>query len=100
MQKYIKKQCDKDDTARKHALIEVINQFELAKALKKRLRQRYTECKDISAERKAVIDQFLNDEARKDGAISETLWDCVSQIHAQITNKIRIQVMSRILMSH
>ena len=36
-----------------------------------------------------MINQFLNDEARKDGAISETLWDCDSQIQAQITNKIR-----------
>lgn len=36
-----------------------------------------------------MVDQFLNDEAHKDGAISETLWGCVSQIQAQISNKIR-----------
>ena len=48
MQKYSKKQCDKDDTARQQALVEVIKQFELAKALKQQLIQRYAECKDIS----------------------------------------------------
>lgn len=41
MQKYVKKQCDKDNTDRQHAIVEVIKQFERAKALKQRLRQRY-----------------------------------------------------------
>jgi hypothetical protein len=36
-----------------------------------------------------VIDQFLQDEYRKDAAVIESLWDCVSQIQAQISNKIR-----------
>ena len=67
----------------------MIKKFELAKALKRRLRERYVECKDISEERKAVIDQFLYDEYRKDAAVTETLWSCVNQIQAQISNKIR-----------
>ena len=49
MQKYIKKQVDKDVAAPKQALVEVIKQFELANALKQQLIQRYAECKDISA---------------------------------------------------
>jgi hypothetical protein len=36
-----------------------------------------------------VIDQFLYDEFRKDHAVVEALRGCVSQIHAQKTNKIR-----------
>ena len=55
--------------ARQQAIVEVIKQFELAKALKQRLRQRYVECKDISAERKSMIDQFLSDEAMKDAPL-------------------------------
>lgn len=78
MQKYIKKQVEKDDAARQQALVEVIKQFELAKALKQRLRQWYTYCKDISEERKVVIDQVLYDEYRQDDAVSETLWGCVN----------------------
>jgi hypothetical protein len=39
MQMYVQKQRDKDDTAQQHAFVEVIKQFELAKALKQRLRQ-------------------------------------------------------------
>lgn len=70
----------------------MIKKFELTKALKRRLRERYVECTDISEEHKAVIDQFLYDEYRKDAVVTETLWSCVNQIQAQsaqISNKIR-----------
>ena len=53
------------------------------------MRQRCTECTDISAGRKVVIDQFLNEEAKKDEAISDTLWSCVTQVQTNIGNKIR-----------
>lgn len=80
LQTYIQKQADKDDKERQEAIVEVIKKFEIAKALKRHLRERYVECKDISEERKAVIDQFLYDEYRKDTAVTETLWSCVNQI--------------------
>lgn len=67
----------------------MIKKFEVAKTLKRRLRERYVKCKDISEERKAVIDQFLYDEYRKYVAVTETLWSCVNQIQAQISNNIR-----------
>ena len=40
LQKYVKKQTEKDDKERQYAIFEVIKKFELAKALKKRLRER------------------------------------------------------------
>ena len=89
LQTYIKKQTEKGDTVRQNAIIEVIKQFDVAKKVKNQLREQYTACQDISAERKAVIDQFLYDEYCKDSAIAESLWGCVSQIQAQISNKIR-----------
>lgn len=70
MQAYSKKQCDHHDVVRQKAIVEVIKLFELAKAKKQRLRQRYAKCKDISP---AVIDMFFSDEGGKDDAISETL---------------------------
>jgi hypothetical protein len=71
LQTYIKKQTEKGDMDRQNAIVEVIKQFELAKKLKNRLRERYATCEDISAERKAVIDQFLYDEYCKDAAIAD-----------------------------
>ena len=56
LQTYIKKQTEKGDTVRQNAIIEVIKQFDLAKKVKNQLREQYTACQDISAERKAVID--------------------------------------------
>ena len=88
-QKWVKNQAEKDDTARQEAISEVISRFELAKALKQRMRTRYSDCDHISDDRKYVIDQFLYDEFRKDHAVVEALRGCVSQIHAQKTNKIR-----------
>jgi hypothetical protein len=47
-QKWVKNQAEKDDTAHQEAILEVINKFELAKALKQRMRTRYTESDHIS----------------------------------------------------
>ena len=69
--------------------MEVIKKFELAKQLKRRLRERYAACTDISDDRKYVIDTFLYDEYRKEAAVIESLWVCVNQIQTQISNKIR-----------
>ena len=89
LQMYVQKQTEKGDTDRQKAIVEVIKQFELAKALKQKLREKYQECNDISEDRKAVIDQFWYDEYQKDAAVAEKLWRCVSDIQAQISNKIR-----------
>ena len=56
LQKYVQKQTEKGDTDRQQAIVEVIKQFELAKALKQKLRTKYQECNDILEDRKAVID--------------------------------------------
>ena len=50
LQKYVKKQAEKDDNERQQAIFEVIKKFEFAKALKRRLRELYVECNDISDE--------------------------------------------------
>ena len=89
VQNYVQKQVEIDDKERQDAIIEVIKKFELAKLRKDRLRTRYTACKDISVERKYVIDQFLYNEFRKDADVVETLWGCVQKIENEKSNKIR-----------
>lgn len=89
VQNYVKKQVEIDDKERQDAIVEVIKKFELAKLRKDRLRTRYEACKDISVERKYVIDQFLYNEFRKDADVVETLWGCVQQIKNEKSNKIR-----------
>jgi hypothetical protein len=89
LQEYVRKQAEIDDTARQEAIVEVINKFELANALKQQLRTQYSECNHISDDRKFVINQFLYDEFCKEYAVVEKLRGCVSQIHAQKSNKIR-----------
>ena len=89
VQNYVKKQVDIDDKERQDAIVEVIKKFELAKLRKQRLRTRYTTCKDISVDRKYVIDQFLYNEFRKDADVVETLWGCVQKIENEKSNKIR-----------
>ena len=89
IQNFVKIQAEKEDNERQEAIVEVIKKFELVKLRKRRLRERYVECNDISEDRKYVIDQFWYDEYRKDAAIVETLWSCVNQIQNQISNKIR-----------
>jgi hypothetical protein len=74
VENYVKKQVEIDDKERQYAIIEVIKKFELAKLRKERLRTRYIACKDISVDRKYVIDQFLYNKFRKDADIVETLW--------------------------
>ena len=71
IQRYVQKQTEKGDTDRQQAIVEVIKQFELAKALKQKLRTMYQECNDLSEDRKAVIDQFWYDEYRKDAAVAD-----------------------------
>ena len=89
IQEFLRKQAEIDDTARQEAIVEVINKFELAKALKQQLRTQYHECNHMSDDRKFVITDFLYSEFRKDHAVVEKLRSCVSQIHAQKANKIR-----------
>ena len=88
VQNYVKKQVEVDDKERQDAIIEVIKRFELAKLRKERLRTRYQECTDISVDRKAVIDEFLYKEFRKDADVVETLWGCVQAIENEKSSKI------------
>lgn len=88
VQNYVKKQVDIDDKECQDAIVEVIKKFEQAKLCKQRLIKRYIECKDISVERKFVIDQFLYAEFRKDAAVvddwnSEDEWQ-LSRLEAQL----------------
>ncbi|GJU63913.1 hypothetical protein Tco_1245748 [Tanacetum coccineum] len=53
-------------------------------AAKEDLRKQYAECKDISQEKRPVIEKFLDDEAYKDYEVKKTLWTCVSQIQDDI----------------
>ena len=89
VQNYVKKQVEVDDDERQNAIVEVIKKFELAKLRKQRLRTRYTDCQDISDDRKLVIDQFLYNAFRKDHEVVETLWSCVQNIQNEKSNKIR-----------
>ena len=43
IQEYVRKQAEIDDMARQQAIVELINKFEHAKALKKQLRTQYHE---------------------------------------------------------
>ena len=88
-QLFIKAEAENSDMDRHNAIVEVIKKFEITKQLKRELRERYVRCTDIPEDRKQVIDKFLHDEYRKDAAVIESLWACVSQIQAQISNKIR-----------
>nr|GEW14881.1 hypothetical protein [Tanacetum cinerariifolium] len=54
---------DEDDAARHEG---VITLFEQEMAAKEDLRKQYSECKDISPERRSVIEKFLDNEAWKD----------------------------------
>nr|GEV31307.1 hypothetical protein [Tanacetum cinerariifolium] len=72
------KQCDEDDAARQEVIIGVIRLFEQARMAKEYLRKQYAECKDISSERRALVDKFLDDEGWKDYEVKDKLWKCVS----------------------
>nr|GEY85088.1 retrovirus-related Pol polyprotein from transposon TNT 1-94 [Tanacetum cinerariifolium] len=74
IQAYVKKQCDKDNVIRQEDIIDVTRLFEHARATKEDLRKYYVECKDIPQERRALIDKFLEDEARKDYEIHSKMW--------------------------
>lgn len=89
LQRFIKNETENRDVDRQNAIVEVIKKLEVAKQQKERLRERYGECTDISADRKYVIDKFLYDEYRKEAVVIESLWVCVNQIQAEISNKIR-----------
>ena len=89
LQQFIKKETENGDAERQNAIVEVIKTFEVAKQAKLRLREYYAACKHISDDRKYVIDMFLCDEYCKDAAVVDSLWVCVNQIQAQISNKIR-----------
>ena len=89
LQRFIKNETENRDVDRQNAIVEVIKKLEAAKQQKERLRERYAACTDISDDRKYVIDTFLYDEYRKEAAVIESLWVCVNQIQAQISNKIR-----------
>ena len=89
LQRFIKNETENRDVDRQNAIVEVIKKLEAAKQQKERLRERYGECTDISDDRKYVIDTFLYDEYRKEAAVIESLWVCVNQIQAEISNKIR-----------
>ncbi|GKE58883.1 hypothetical protein Tco_1498068, partial [Tanacetum coccineum] len=54
---------DKDDVVRQEAIIDVTMVFDQARAAKEDLRKAYVECKDIPQERRALIDNILEDEA-------------------------------------
>nr|GEW98751.1 hypothetical protein [Tanacetum cinerariifolium]GEX44465.1 hypothetical protein [Tanacetum cinerariifolium] len=60
---YVQKHCDKDEAARQEAIMGVITLFGQAREVKEDLRKQYAECKDISPERRALIDKILDDEA-------------------------------------
>ncbi|GKA35064.1 hypothetical protein Tco_0721555 [Tanacetum coccineum] len=47
------------------------------------------ECKDISSERRALINKLLNNEGWKDYKVKSTLWKYVSEIQDNISHKIR-----------
>ncbi|GJU85696.1 hypothetical protein Tco_1293242 [Tanacetum coccineum] len=55
-----------EDDAGQATIMGVITLFEQAMATKEDLKKQYTECKDISPERRAVIEKCLDDEAWKD----------------------------------
>ncbi|GKB86098.1 hypothetical protein Tco_0958370 [Tanacetum coccineum] len=81
---YVKKQCDEDDVARREAIMGVITLFEQVMSAKEDLRKQYVECKDVLPERRALIENFLDDEAWKDYEFKKTLYSCVSQIQDYI----------------
>ena len=62
---YVQKQCDEDDAAHQEAIIGVTRLFDQAYAAKQALRKEYAECKDISQERRGVIDKILNPKPQK-----------------------------------
>ena len=88
-QRFVKAEAEGSDMDRHEAIVGIIKRFEFMKELKRADMKHYAECPDVSDDRRRVIDQFLQDEYRKDAAVIESLWDCVSQIQAQISNKIR-----------
>ncbi|GJX76847.1 hypothetical protein Tco_1087929 [Tanacetum coccineum] len=63
IQAYVKKQCDEDDATCQEAIISIITLSEQAMAAKEDLMKQYVECKDVSPERRALIEKFLDDEA-------------------------------------
>ncbi|GKA23223.1 hypothetical protein Tco_0709185 [Tanacetum coccineum] len=67
------KQCDEDDAARQEAIMGIITLFGQEREAKEDLRKQYAECIDISLERRALIDKFLDDEAWKDSEVKKTL---------------------------
>ncbi|GKG10052.1 hypothetical protein Tco_0338798 [Tanacetum coccineum] len=70
---YVQKQCDEDDEARQEAIMGVITLFGQEREAKEDVRKQYAKCKDISLERRALIDKFLDDEAWKDSEVKKTL---------------------------
>ncbi|GJX35371.1 hypothetical protein Tco_0246928 [Tanacetum coccineum] len=63
---YVQRQCDEDDATRQEAIMGVITLFDQPRAAKEDLRKQYVECKDISLEKRDLIDIFFDDEAWKD----------------------------------
>ncbi|GJR33998.1 hypothetical protein Tco_1209682 [Tanacetum coccineum] len=55
IQAYVQKQCDEDDAARQEAIFGVITLFEQEIEAKEDMRKQYAECKDISPERRALL---------------------------------------------
>ncbi|GJW45718.1 putative reverse transcriptase domain-containing protein [Tanacetum coccineum] len=53
---------EEDDATRQKAIIDVTKLFDQPRAAKEYLRKAYAECKDIPQEKRAVIDNFLEDE--------------------------------------
>ena len=88
-QQFIKAEVEGSDEDRQKAIVEVIKRLEVKKQLKRKDMEHYARCPEVSDDRRRVIDKFLQDEYRKDAAVIESLWDCVGQIQAQISNKIR-----------
>ena len=88
-QRFVKAEAEGSDRDRQKAIVGIIKRFEFMKELKREDMEHYARCPDVSDDRRRVIDQFLQDEYRKDAAVIESLWDCVSQIQAQIYNKVR-----------
>ncbi|GJT54753.1 hypothetical protein Tco_0989807 [Tanacetum coccineum] len=86
IQAYVQKQCDEYDTARQETIFSVTTLFEQAKEANEDMRKQYAECKDISPERRVVLQKVLDDEAGKDYQIKQTLLGCVQEI--QETHKI------------
>ncbi|GKE54066.1 hypothetical protein Tco_1489222, partial [Tanacetum coccineum] len=72
----IKKQCDEDDVACQEVIVgngKLAMEIPCEGTVNEDLRIQYAKCNDMSSERRALIDKFLDDKGWKDYKVKSTL---------------------------